>query len=474
MPRNIYGCRQTLWHRGNLSYKLDSLQKSIKEAINKAEGDEVCILSSRQIGKSYLIACLALEYCIKHPGSIVRIMASTLKQVGDIVADNIDPIIADAPIGLVQREKSSHRWRVGQSSLRVGPLERAHVDGNRGGNAEAIFLEEGGFIPSEDYRYAIKSVIGPQLLRSGGRLFHVTTPSTEEVDHMIHTEILPKCELMGTAFRYTIDDSPQITPELRAKAVERCGGENTVAWQVEYMARIIRNEESVVIPPFSAGLHVKQFEDPLETIWQVAIDFGGVRDKTAALLYTYDFRRNRYLWKDERVFEPNTSTDEIVAEIKRMEGSLSIGARWADAPGQLQIDLEQVLGYSVAPPQKDDWRASVNALQVSFAQNLHEIDPACKFLIQSLSFGRFNKNKTDFDRNPVLGHCDALAAMIYGFRMADRTSPYPYMKPSRDRYFTMSQGKSEFDKLGDALSPKTFGGDFSSGVGHKRFGSFRK
>jgi len=468
------GTRQFFWQEGDLEYKLDSLQRSIRKTIYETPGDEICILSSRQIGKSYLIACLALEYCLRHPGCIVRIMASTLKQVGDIVSDNIDPIIADAPAGLIQREKSSHRWRVGQSSLRVGPLERAHVDSNRGGNAAAIFLEEGGFIPSEDYRYAIKSVIGPQLLRSGGRLFHVTTPSTEEVDHMIHTEILPKCELAGTAFRYTIDDSPQITPELRAKAVERCGGEKTIAWQVEYMAKIIRNEESVVIPPFSAALHVKQVVEPVETNWQVAIDFGGVRDKTAALLYTYDFMHDKFLWKDERVFEPNTSTQEIIEEIRRMERGYKIQSRWADAPGQLQIDLEQAHDYSVAIPLKDDWRAAVNALQVSFAKDRHVIDPGCKFLIQSLQFGRFNKNRTDFDRNPVLGHCDALAAMIYGYRMADQSNPYPYLKPHRDQFITVTKHKSEIQKVGEALVPKIFGGDFSNEIRHKRFGTFRK
>jgi hypothetical protein len=59
----------------------------------------------------------------------------------------------------------------------LGVLERANVDSLRGGNANLVICEEGGFVSSDDYDYALRSVIGPQLLRSGGQLIHVTTPS---------------------------------------------------------------------------------------------------------------------------------------------------------------------------------------------------------------------------------------------------------------------------------------------------------
>ncbi|MGL4898616.1 MAG: hypothetical protein ACRC4U_00970, partial [Shewanella sp.] len=405
----------------------------------------------------------------------VRVMSATLKQVSDIVADNLDPIVADAPAGLVQSSRSNYRWILGNGSeVRLGALERAHVDNNRGGNASVIIAEEGGFINSEDYQYAIKSVIGPQLLRSGGKLIHVTSPSTQETDHVIHTEILPKCELLGTAFRFTIDDSPQITPELRAKAVERCGGEHTVAWQVEYLARIVRNHESVVIPTFDKARHVKALVLPEHYFAQVSIDWGGVRDKTVALLHTYDFKRNKKLWLAERVFEPNTPTNVIVNGILEMEDGHGAIVRFADVPGQLQVDLAQG-GYDVQVPAKDDWKASINALQVSIGQDHHEIDASCKFLIQSLESGRYNKNRTDFHRNPVLGHCDAIAAMGYGNRMMTDQNPYPAAVHNRDDYLIVRKTPSDLEQIAKAVTPKTFANQFDSDYFvPKQFGNFRK
>src|SRR5437868_3927517 len=90
-----------LWREGELSWKLDHLQRSIRHNILSNESEKVLILSSRQIGKSFVSVVMALEFCIKNPGCIVRIMAPTLKQVSDIVNDNLTPICFDAPRGLV-------------------------------------------------------------------------------------------------------------------------------------------------------------------------------------------------------------------------------------------------------------------------------------------------------------------------------------------------------------------------------------
>lgn len=475
------GAREFLWRKGELSWKLDSLQKRMVQTIHDTKADEVLILSSRQLGKSYATIVFALEYAIRNPGSMVRVLSATLKQVGDIVSDNLSPIIADAPQGLITASRSTNRWIFDNGSeIRLGALERAHVDNNRGGNADIIIAEEGGFVDSDDYDYAIRSVIGPQLLRSGGKLIHVSSPSTQEADHLLHRDILPKCELTGTAFRYTIDQSPQITPELRAKAIARCGGEHTIAWRVEYLAQIVRNEESVVIPTFDKTKHVKRLTLPHHFIPQIAIDWGGVRDKTVGLLHTFDFKRNKHMWLQERYFEPNTPTDVIVRSLLEMEQTLGDyhrkPLRFADVPGQLQVDLESMHQYSIAVPTKDDWQASINTLQVEIGQGLHEIDESCTFLIKSLENGRYNKNRTDFHRNEALGHCDAIAAMGYGRRMMDTyTNPYPLFMPHRDNHHRPDQPKPDEFMVAEALQPKSFANTSESRYFvAKQFGAFKR
>lgn len=415
-----------LWRRGDLSWKLDSLQKKIRN--QSADLQESLTLASRQIGKSYEAIIEALETCIRNPYKIVRVLAPNLKQVSDIVDDNITPICLDAPPGFIRRIKSSYRWQVGLSSLRLGALERQYVDANRGGNAILIICEEGGFVPSDDYKYAYESVIGPQLLRSKGRIKHITSPSEDEL-HYIHTEILPKCELLNAVARYTVYDSPSITPEQINQAIKLCGGTHTVAWLREYMAQIIRNVEKVIIPSFDESRHVASRHHPDYAFWVMSFDCGGSRDQHAITLKYFDFVRGKTVVKENHYWEPGTNTDVIVEYMKGLEQKYRIGdefiTRVADAPAQLLIDIAKKHQYHMILPPKDNRDAALNNIDIAFADNLMEIDPSCKHLIATLKGGRWNDQRTDFVRTKALGHLDSLMALCYGYRVVKKSSPFP-------------------------------------------------
>ena len=294
-----------LWERGELSFLLDPLQQQIRSKIMANNSDEICILSSRQIGKSYLACILALEHCIKEPNSIVRIMSPTLKQTADIVNDNLSRIIQTAPANLITRQKSEYRWHVGSSTLRLGSLDRSNVDSNRGGNCSLLVTEEAGFTSSMDFEYAINSVLGPMLIRSGGRAIHISSPS-EDSSHYLHEVIASKCELSNSLFRFTIYDSPSITREQISKAAERCGGYESEAFRREYLAEIIRSSQLMVVPEFDERTHVDKFTPPEYYKALVQLDLGGTVDKTAILVCYWDFDRQRLMVLDERLYEPNT------------------------------------------------------------------------------------------------------------------------------------------------------------------------
>lgn len=475
------------WRKGDLRWLLDPLQLKMRDQIAKADAKKICILSSRQIGKSYFSCAHSLEFLARNKNKIARIIAPTKVQCGDIVNDNLSPIILDAPPAFISKRSYDNRWHLANgSSLRLGALERAHVDGNRGGNASLIIYEECGFVSADDFNYAIDSVLGPQLLRSNGVEIFVSSPS-DDPDHPLHTTILPECVELGTAFRFTVFDSPSIGPEKIIEAMRRskctAAGEfehwvtaglvtsknvhelaarsNTKlseAFRREYLAEIIRPSTLMVVPDYDERLHVAHFQAPLKANWHVTIDWGGVRDKTVGLLHTYDFLRNKDVILDERVFAANTATREIVEAMRSMEGGREISSRWADVPGQLQIDLADVHNYIVNIPQKSDWLASVQAMAAKFSLDQIEIHPGCKFLRKSCRAGQFNKPRTDFSRaNEDIGHCDALAALGYAIRMADRTNPYPPNMPS-EGFYIMPQAHSDGVKdLGEALNPNRFG-----------------
>lgn len=438
-----------LWRRGALSWKLDELQKRIKRNIDVNTGaDKILILSSRQIGKSYLSVVIGLEFCIRNPGSIVRILAPTLKQVSDIVQDNLSPICYDSPPDLINRSKSEYRWNVGSSTLRLGALERAHVDNNRGGNANFVILEEGGFVSTDNYRYAIESVIGPQLLRSGGRELHISSPS-EDDEHYLHTVVLPYCEEKRALFQYSVYDSPSISQRQIDKAIERCGGVNTEAFQREYMAKIIRSQTLMVVPEFDAQRHVKEFEIPEHYKACLSIDMGGVRDKTAGYTLIWDFKRAKILVKSELFFNSNTPTSKIVDASLDLMSSVNVSTNvFADLPGQVQVDMQETYKFQITPPYKDDRDGGINNLRLFFANNQIEIDPSCTNLIGSLKSGRYNDNRTDFLRSEKYGHCDAIMALMYGCRMLDRvTNPYPISPVSNERQLHLPYRVKEDDNL---------------------------
>lgn len=408
--------------RGELSFLLHDTQLAMADMVEKAESGEVLILCARQLGKSWFALCLALSYALKHPKVIVRVFAPTEVQATEIVDDNLRKIQELAPPGLITKVKSDKRWVLAnKSELRIGPMSSAHIDGKRGGNASLIICEEGGFVRSEQYASAIGSVIGPQLLRSKGKLVHVTTPS-EDVNHCLHSHFLPKLEPTGAVARYTVYDNPQLTPEQIKAAHDRCLTEEQ--WQREYMAQIIRSEVSTVVPEFGDE-HVCEFEIPSHYHAWIAGDWGGVRDRTQFLLMAYDFSRAKILVLDEAAFEKHTTTSTIVAAVKAMEARWKLGnaARFVDCPGQLQVDLMREHNFPVALPKKDVFEASINFIRGS-VRNL-EIHPRCKQLIRTLRYARLNKSRTDFERTEALGHADAIMALCYGLRHANTQNPFP-------------------------------------------------
>ena len=336
---------------------------------------------------------------------------------------------------MIVRKKSSLRWDFSNgSSLRLGGLKRAHVDSNRGGNASLVIYEECGFVDGKDFQYGVNSVLGPQLLRSAGREIYVSTPS-DNPDHPLHTHVLPECESNNSLFRYTVYDSPSISQHMIEEAIRRSGGKDSEAFKREYMAHIIRSDSFMVVP-FSVDRHVRKFGLPRECKWGLTVDWGGVRDKTVALVHTYDFRGNKFLIWDEKDWPSNTPTDVIVDGLKKLmsDNNISLDAVYADVPGQISVDLNNNHGLPVMAPSKNDWLSGVNNMASVFHADRIWIQPRCELLIRTCFAGMFNKNRTDFIRTDDLGHCDALAALMYAIRSQDKTLPTEEHMPASPVY----------------------------------------
>lgn len=441
---------QHAWRRGILEWKLDDLQLKIDKSVSESNAKKFLILSSRQIGKSYWSVIYALKYLIKNPHRIARIIAPTIEGAHDIVNDNLSIILQDAPKDMIIRRKSELRWDLyNGSSLRLGGLKRAHVDSNRGGNASLILYEEAGYVCSDDFLYGVNSVMGPQLLRSNGIEIFISSPS-EDPEHALHNIIKPECESLGTYFCYTVYDSPSVTKGQIDAAISRCGGANSDAFRREYLAKIIRPQGQMVVD-FNYDNHVRTLTNIIYSYWNVTIDWGGVKDYTVAVLHTYDFANDVDLIYDEIYFTSNTSTAIIVNGINEMikNSGREIKHIFADVPGQLMVDLRETHDLHVIIPPKSDWMSSVNSLSSRFSNNKILLDKKCVFTIKSCQGAMFNKQRTDFQRSESLGHCDAIAALMYAVRAQDRTNPYI------DRVTPLNMFK--IPEINNTVQPKKFG-----------------
>lgn len=468
--------REKLWALGLLKWKLWPQQIGIYELIRNLPNaiQEAVILCARQYGKSFLGTLLALEDCIRNPGCSVLIVGPTIKQTTDIVNQAMRNITFDAPEGLVKRSKSESRWFIGDSELLIGGFDVKNASRQRGKSLYRIYIEEIVDAKADDYEEALRSDLGPALTHSENALMTFLTTLPRVPDHPFITKTMPKAKLNNAFFSFTIRENKQLTEEKYKACVDRCGGEDTLEFKREYLNQIVRDPTILVIPHFNEPIHVVNFNPPHYCKWQVAVDWGGVRDMTAAILYTYDYENNKDLIWKEMVWGPNTPTDEIVADLKEWEIGASVKKiyqRIVDAPGQVQVDLITMHNYEIRPPHKEDWLAGVNQMATRFSLKQINIHPDCKFIIESCRSGTFNKQKTDFERTSALGHCDGLAALMYGLRGSDRTSPYPD--------FEIPFGVKLRDDVADydmakKMQPKSIANTFESNqYKAKRFGRFK-
>lgn len=429
------------WARGNLRYKLHAAQRKIYDTVRElpVEVRDVILFCSRRFGKSVLGILMALEDCINNPNVYVYVVGPELAQTMEIVAEKLDLICADMPKGMVVSIRGGRRYRVGQSTLVVGAYDKDNVGKAKGKEAFAIYTEEACDSDSKQFEYGMKEVYSPLLLHSKGRFVHMTTPP-RELNHIFLTEYVPKSVLANTFFKYTIHDNPLIDAEMFAQAVHDSGGSvKSISFRRNYLCEVVRDGSLVVLPSFDDTLHVEEFEVPQFGNWIVFGDTGGVKDKTWFGIGWYDFATATFMILDERVFEANTATSVIVTAFAELESWLPggyFGTRYIDMSGQLQVDFQKDHQISTCLPGKDNFDAAINQLEMAFLQNKIKIHKRCKFLLTSCAYGTFNKARTTFARNGALGHCDALAGLMYGWRMVDKiTNPVPFAPVIRDTHF---------------------------------------
>ena len=484
------------WAAGDLSYMLWPQQQIIYDSIWSLPPHVALavILCARQFGKSFLEAVLAIEKAIRNPDRCMLIIGPTEKQTREIVAPKIKMIAKDAPLlryplskktyPLVRRSKSEGKWCVGpkdcESEIFIGGFDQ-NSTAQRGKTLLDIFIEEVVDSDPDTFNESMRSDLGPALTHSkGGKMIFVST-LPKIPDHPFITEKIPEAKLDGAFYSYTIDDNAALTLDEKLKCAKTAGCKvdrekklilvKTPDYLREYENQQIRDEQKTIIPAFDEKRHVVDFALPTYSKFWVYGDWGGVKDKTALLLVTYDYLRNKVLFIDERFFDPNTATNQIMRTSKVMECQVdadAFGGRKLDAPGQTLVDIRE-LGFDVEQVHKGDWLATVQNLNIGFQLDSIEVHPRCRYLIQTLNSGQLNKQRTDFARSEVLGHADMVAAAMYAYRNLDRTNPWPKPESSTIIKRPTAEDLDRLEREKELFSPQQ-----GQKMKARKFGAFAK
>jgi hypothetical protein len=385
---------------------------------------------SRRLGKTFLLVILSCVVAYSKENAQIRYASVTQKSVRKMV----HPIFKE--IFKTIKKPLRPKWN-GQegayilpngSMIHVAGVNAGHADDLRGTAADLCVVDEAAFV--DELSYLVDSVLMPQLITTGGYLIMASSSPVSPAHEFV--DFIQEAKIDGYYSSFTIHDGGY-SEELICEFCKEAGGSNSTAWLREYLNEIIVDSDYAIIPEYqgmkigiTSDLDNKQFYHKY-----AAMDIG-TKDLTAILFGYYDFKRAKLCIEREFVINgPQMTTPMIAKGVKDIEKEL-----WNDNAERKRISdnnnllLLQDLGFlhdcHFIPTSKDNLEAMVNEMRLWFQNNRVEIDPSCTMLIESVKFGFWNEQRTNWGRSKTLGHFDCLAALMYLIRNIDQvTNPIP-------------------------------------------------
>jgi hypothetical protein len=421
--------KRILWLRNNLSWKLHAGQKVIDHAYSKVLAKLFVAICARRFGKTYWVAVVCIMVARSIKNGRVKVAAAYLKDIEEFIIPAFDLVMDDMPDDLRPKwneSKKKYRFKNGAEIQLVG-LDR-NPNGGRGNYCDLYVFEEAAFIKNLKYLYS--SVVVPMTMyREGARVLMITTPP-QSPDHDI-VDFCIKAKAENAYVELDIYKNPMVTPEMIEEYKKECLTETD--WLREYLCQFVTDKTKAILPEMLGYSYKRGPKSEHYDILHkyVAMDLG-VRDLNFTLFGYYDFLRGKLVIEKEHVMSgPSMTTPVLHEQISSIEKHLWGGKepykRVADNNNPLLLlDLGSIHNMFFHSTSKDDLHAMVNNLRVWIGAGRIEIDESCKLLIDSLKFGIWNENRTEFARSKTLGHYDGVAALMYMVRNIDEaTNPIP-------------------------------------------------
>lgn len=439
--------KEQLWRAGVLDWKLSEVQRFMKAQILGDKNKINVVLSSRRIGKTYLMCTMALEMCLSRPGSIVKYAFPKQNMAKKMLLPVMRKILEDCPKDIKPEFMSADKvFRFPNGSeIQISGTDNGNIENLRGGDSHLNILDEAGFM--FDLTYGVRSVLGPTTKTTGGRTILISTPSRSENHEFIVDWVYPY-QSEGRIKVFTIFDNPNLTQDAINEALsEYPTGEKDPMFRREYLCEITRGADKCILPSFSAEVEkiiiTDEYVKPVFYDAYVSMDIGGT-DLTAVVFGYYDYLNATLVIEDEYVVGKDVNTKDLAENIREKESKLWVNPiDMSPVPPYLRIadnnnlilltDLQRDYGITFIPTRKDNREAAINSLDVAIGARKIIINPKCKHVIYHSKFAEWDNHRKKFKQlrdSPSGeikgGHADALAALIYLHRNVIKSkNPYP-------------------------------------------------
>jgi len=442
------------WHCLTLEYKFHPGQDTIQDAYDSVKNKLFVANCARRFGKTYWIAVIAIKVALSKDLARVKIASAYLKDVEEYIVPTFDLVLEDCPEELKPQyldSKKKYRFKNG-SEIQIVGLDK-NPNAGRGNYCDLYVFDEAAFIKNLSYIYS--SIVMPMTMyREGAKVIMISTPpKTPDADFV---DFIHKAKRENAYVELDIYKNPMVTPEMADEYRRECLTETD--WEREYLCKIVTDKTLALIPEAASrefSVHINAYNDPNYVHFHkyVSMDLG-VRDLNVTLFGYYDFSRGKLVIQREHVMNgPDMTTPKLHAAISEIEQELWQGKepykRVADNNNPLLLlDLGSIHNMFFHSTSKDNLHAMVNAVRVWISQDRIEIDPSCRFLLDSIKFGIWNENRSEFARSKTLGHYDAVASLMYLVRNIDeQTNPIPIVRKFEDFVTEDEDQINEFKKL---------------------------
>lgn len=455
--------KEILWRRADLSWLLDVNQLELYKVYKNNPSKIMVWNCCRGMGKSFLLAAIATEECLKKPNVLVKYTCPTQDMARRIVQPNFVRLLADCPEDIKPEYKVNEHAYVfpNGSKIELAGLDKDGAEKIRGGSAVLAIVDEAGMVDvrktekDEGLNYIVDSILYPAVTRSkeiDGKIILASTPPKKASHPFVR--FMQMAERTGSLSTRIIYECPRYTKEQIQGLISQYGGVNSVTFRREYLCEIVRSNDIAVIPEFTKEIEqltVKPWPRPKFFHRYVSMDFGN-RDFTVVLFGYFDFLANKLIIEDEIVMTGSFTTVALANNIQLKEQELYYDPysddilkpyrRVADNTISVLNDLSQLHKLYFEPTKKDDKETAINFARIMIQSQQVIIHPRCKTLVRHLREATWIKNKTgskrEFARDVDNGHYDAVDALVYLIRNIDyNVNPFPpgYGRPNAENHF---------------------------------------